>query len=137
MSIAVQDYAAHDMPVGCRKPLPVEGPYVVEALGNSRLHAAQQRQDCRFDTLPFVFCQSRDPCQAHISNRTAHPSLQKQEPQRAVLMGGQVESVSEVIAHIEVCVRLVQCLDRECHPVRSAVVHPECRVVCSSIRLST
>ena len=41
--------------------------------------------------------------------------LQKQESQRAVLMGGQVESVSKVIAHIEVCVRLVQCLDRKSH----------------------
>ena len=30
-----------------------------------------------------------------------------------MLMGGQVESVSKVIAHIEVCVRLVQCLDRK------------------------
>jgi len=33
--------------------------------------------------------------------------LQKQESQRAVLMGGQVESVSKVIAHIEMCVRFV------------------------------
>ena len=45
VSIALQNDAADDVPVVCRKPLAVEGVYVFEALGNAGLHAAQQRQD--------------------------------------------------------------------------------------------
>ena len=43
--VALQNDAADDVPVVCRKPLPVKGADMLEALRDSGLHAAQQRQD--------------------------------------------------------------------------------------------
>ena len=44
VSVAFQDDAADDVPVVWRKPSPVEGTYVLKALGNSGLRAAKQGQ---------------------------------------------------------------------------------------------
>jgi hypothetical protein len=108
VSVTIQHYAADDMPVVGRKPLPIKRPNTHETFGNAGLHCAQQRQHGGFHNLPFRFCQTSNLRQACIADRTAHPCLQQQQPQRAMLMRGQAERVGEVIADIEMSVRLIQ-----------------------------
>src|SRR5262245_57934239 len=108
VSVTLQDDAADDMPVVGRKPLPVKRPHAHEAFGNAGLHRTQQREHGGFHNLPFRFRQTCDLRQACIADGTAHPCLQQQQPQRAMLMRGQVERVGKVIADIEMSMRLVQ-----------------------------
>ena len=88
VSVTLQDDAADDMPVVGRKPLPVKRPNAHEAFGNAGLHRTQQRQHGGFHNLPFRFRQTPDLRQACIAD--GYPRLRQQQPQRAMLMRGQV-----------------------------------------------
>jgi len=121
VSVTLQHDAADDMSVVGRKPLPVKRPNAREAFGNAGLHRTQQRQHGGFHNLPFRFRQARDLRQACIADGTAHPCLQQQQPQRAMLMRGHVERVGEVTADIEMSIRLIQGSNgctAEYHPVK-------------------
>jgi hypothetical protein len=119
MSVALQHDAADDVPVIGRQPLPVKGTNVLEALRDVGLNPAEQRQDRRFDLLPFSARQSGHPRQPNIADRTAHPCLQQQEPQRPMLTGGKVERVGKIIPDIEIGVGLVQGVNvRKAHGFR-------------------
>ena len=93
VSVALPHDAADDVPVVGRQPLSVIGTNILEALRDARLNRAEQRQDRRFDLQPFSARQSGHLRQPNIADRTAHPRLQQQEPQRPVLTGGKVERV--------------------------------------------
>ena len=80
VSVPLQNDAADDGPAVRGEPLPVESAYVFKALDYQGLHAAQQRQDGRFGSLPFRFRQARYSRQTDVSNGTANPGLQKQQP---------------------------------------------------------
>ena len=90
IAIALEDDGPDHVPITGGKPLPVEGADAFEALGNSGLHAAQQRQDGRFDGLPFLFCQSGYRREPDIADGTTNPGLQQQQAQCDVFGGGEV-----------------------------------------------
>lgn len=116
MPVALQHDAADDVPVIGRQPLPVKGENILEALRDKGLHGAQQRQDRRFDFLPFVFRQASNLRQADIANGSPHPRFQQQEPQGPMLTRGKVERVGKIVSDIEIGIGLVQGLNvRECH----------------------